>query len=360
MASLGQLRNGILLAYGNNVINTEEFLLLFEAFQSRRVEIPYWNYERFNLDRLTTDECKAEFRFHKTDLLKLLEVLRLPDPIVCYNGLNVSAVEGLCILLKYFAYPCRHLDMVSRFGRHPSQICIIKNQVLDIVYALWHHLLTTLNQPWLSPANLKIFADSIHAKGGALQNCWGFIDGTVRGVCRPGVHQRTLYNGHKKIHSLKFQAIAAPNGLVANLFGPVEGRRHDSGMLADSGLLEKLQQHSFAPDGTLLCVYGDPAYPLRPHLQAPFKRAVLVLTPQQEAWNKSMSKVRVSVEWLFGDITNYFKFLDFKRNLKVGLSSVGKMYIVCVLLRNAHSCIYGSNTSEYFNLPPPDLEEYFV
>ena len=37
-----------------------------------------------------------------------------------------------------------------------------------------------------------------------------------------------------------------------------------------------------------------------------------------------MSQVRVSVEWLFGDIVNYFKFLDFKKNLKIGMSSIGK------------------------------------
>ena len=26
---------------------------------------------------------------------------------------------------------------------------------------------------------------------------------------------------------------------------------------------------------------------------------------------------------------NYFKFLDYKKNLKIGMSSVGKMYVVC-------------------------------
>ena len=41
-----------------------------------------------------------------------------------------------------------------------------------------------------------------------------------------------------------------------------------------------------------------------------------------------MSEVRVAVEWVFGDILNYFAFLDFKKDLKVGLSAVGKMYIV--------------------------------
>ena len=195
-------------------------------------------------------------------------------------------------------------------------------------------------------------------KGAGLRNCWGFVDGTVRAVSRPGKNQRVLYNGHKKVHSIKFQSVAAPNGLIANLYGPVEGKRHDSSMLMMSGLLTQLQQHSFNPNGDILCVYGDPAYPLRPQLQAPFKGARL--TPDQLAWNESMSQVRVSVEWIFGDIVNYFKFLDFKKNLKIGLSPVGKMYLSCALIQNAHSCLYGSTTSEYFNVDPPTLEEYFI
>ena len=65
-----------------------------------------------------------------------------------------------------------------------------------------------------------------------------------------------------------------------------------------------------------------------------------------------MSKARVSVEWIFGDILNYFKFTDFKKNLKIGLSSVGKIYSVCALLRNAMTCLHGSITSTYFGLQP--------
>ena len=73
-----------------------------------------------------------------------------------------------------------------------------------------------------------------------------------------------------------------------------------------------------------------------------------------------MSTVRSSVEWIFGDIVNYFKFLDFKKNLKIGLSAVGKMYVTCALMQNAHSILYGSVTSEHFGLNPPTLEEYFI
>ena len=78
-----------------------------------------------------------------------------------------------------------------------------------------------------------------------------------------------------------------------------------------------------------------------------------------EDYNKVTNEVRVSVEWLFGDIINSLKFLDYKKNLKIGLSSVRKMYIVCALLRNAITCLYGNQTSEFFDLEPPTLEEYF-
>ena len=57
---------------------------------------------------------------------------------------------------------------------------------------------------------------------------------------------------------------------------------------------------------------------------------------------------------------NNFKFMDFHKNLKIGLNSVGKMYIVSALLRNAPSCFNGNQTSEFFDLDPPTLEEYFV
>ena len=49
-----------------------------------------------------------------------------------------------------------------------------------------------------------------------------------------------LLMGHKRVHAIKFQFLVAPTGLIANLCGPVEGRRHDSGMLADSVLLPQL------------------------------------------------------------------------------------------------------------------------
>ena len=62
---------------------------------------------------------------------------------------------------------------------------------------------------------------------------------------------------------------------------------------------------------------------------------------------------------MFGDIVNYFKFTDFKKDLKIGLSAVGKTYVVCALLRNALTCLSGNNTASFFNVQPPALEDHF-
>ena len=105
------------------------------------------------------------------------------------------------------------------------------------------------------------------------------------------------------MHAIKFQSIFLPNGLIGNLAGPYEGKRHDSTMLQESGILPNLGRVAFY-DGGPLCIYGDPAYPLGIHLQGPFKAAHL--TPEMVAYNKAMSEVRVSVEWMFGNITKYF------------------------------------------------------
>lgn len=268
-------------------------------------------------------------------------------------------LEGLCLLLKRLTYPCRYSDLIHRFGRPVPELCMITNRVLDWVYDNHsHRLLEWDNQPYLSPASLQLYAHAISRKGSPLRNCFGFVDGTVRPIARPGEAQRIVYNGHKRVHSLKFQSVAIPNGLVANLYGPIEGRRHDAGMLKDSGLLNTLQRKARTPRGDILCIYGDPAYPLRPQLMCPYRENNL--TFQMQEFNTAMSEVRVTVEWLFGDIVESFKFIDYKKNLKLGLSAVGKQYIVSVFFRNLITCLYGNSTSEFFDLDPPSLLEYLA
>ena len=129
-----------------------------------------------------------------------------------------------------------------------------------------------------------------------------------------------MYSGHKRIHCLKFQSVVAPNGLIANLYGPIAGRRHDAFMLSVSNLQSKLTAITMQ-DGSPYVIYGDPAYGVSRTILAPYRGSHL--TQQQESFNKAMSGVRVSVEWAFSKIINNFSFLDFKRNNEVLLQPIG-------------------------------------
>ena len=150
------------------------------------------------MDDLENDECIANFRFEREDLWHLADALSLPrDGFSCSNGTRSGALEALCIFLRRHCYPCRYLDLVPMFGRSVHELSLINNTFLNFMYTRWSHLLQTMNQPWLSPLKLELYADKIHSKGAALNNCWGFVDGTVQPVCRPGSNQRIIYNGHK-------------------------------------------------------------------------------------------------------------------------------------------------------------------
>ena len=119
-------------------------------------------------------------------------------------------------------------------------------------------------------------------------------------------------------------------------------------MLAVSQLNDDLQNFAFDPIGRSMCLFGDPVYLLRVHLQASFR--VGILTRDMEMLNESMSAVRSSVLWLFGDIVNYFKFLDFFfKKIEDWNHSSRKMYIVCSILRSALTCLYSNTTADFLD-----------
>ena len=74
------------------------------------------------------------------------------------------------------------------------ELCLMSIATLDHICNRFGRLLHDFNQPWLAPQQLEIFADKIHNKEPSLDNCSGFVDGTVRPVCRPG-HRGSLTMG---------------------------------------------------------------------------------------------------------------------------------------------------------------------
>ena len=208
---------------------------------------------------------------------------------------------------------------------------LMDNHMLDYIYTQHHHRLQSWTQHFLQPVILQEYVNIIHEKGAPLENCFGFIDGTVIEIRRPKpIYQCIVYNVHKRVHSIKFQSFALPNGLIANLSGPYEGQRHDSTMIHESSLLNDLRRFPLY-NNQPLGIYGDPPYQLSVHLQAPYRQAQN--NQDMINYNKAISEVRGTVEWLFDNIKNYFKIIDFRKEMKFCLSPVGKVYAVCTSLK---------------------------
>ena len=71
---------------------------------------------------------------------------------------------------------------------------MITNEVMDNIFNNHGHRISQWNDDVLSPHLLQEYADVIHTKGAPLENCFGFIDGTVRPIARPDQHQRIVWS----------------------------------------------------------------------------------------------------------------------------------------------------------------------
>ena len=177
---------------------------------------------------------------------------------------------------------------------------------------------------------------------------------------RPIGEQRAFFNGHKRYHAIKFQGVVTPDDIVVDLSGPELGTRHDVHLLHESGVLLQCQQHMNSASGDPYILYGDPAYGMTTHLNCPYSTETYgPLTAAMIEFNKRMSACRVTVEWVFKEMTSKWAFVAMENQQKFLLSPVGVQYKVATLLSNFHSCLNGGNEiSQFFDCPPPSLEEY--
>eukprot|EP01007_Sphenomonas_quadrangularis_P004105 NODE_963_length_1070_cov_143.440744_g792_i0.p1 GENE.NODE_963_length_1070_cov_143.440744_g792_i0~~NODE_963_length_1070_cov_143.440744_g792_i0.p1 ORF type:complete len:245 (+),score=29.51 NODE_963_length_1070_cov_143.440744_g792_i0:262-996(+) len=200
-------------------------------------------------------------------------------------------------------------------------------------------------------AKCPLFSATLHAAGAPLRHCIGFIDGTLRPACRPGIGQRAFYSGHRRRHGLKYQGVITPDGMFISFCGPYPGSRHDMWMLRTSGLLGTLR--SIFPGN--YCLYGDGGYALTDVILCPYRRPI---DPTRQRFNSAISALRIVVEHEFGRILALFPHLTLTRRHRISQDAARQVYLAAAVLKNMHACCYGSQTSQRFGLRPPNLSEY--
>ncbi len=334
-----------------DLVTMDELLMLMTAHSADQLleQKPHEHFERFDMDKYNDAQYKALFRFEKDALVDLCELMALPNEYIGQNGISWTPMEGTCMLLRCLCYPGCLVDLQPYFGRSPQDCSIIVNNMLSDVHHRFSHLLSSVDQPWM---DYEAYCSAVMEKGSPVDNVFGFIDGTLCHICRPGHKQKEMFSGHKRRHGLKFQHIMLPNGMVCHSYGPYPGSRHDASMYGVSQVNGQLSQLHGA-DRRQLAIYGDAAYPVRPWLFAPFPEHSANYDAEKAFFNKAMSPIRSAVEWGFAKLTTYFAFINFYSNLKLHLQPLGQHFQVATLLVNCHTCVYGSQVASYFGMTPP-------
>ena len=128
--------------------------------------------------------------------------------------------------------------------------------------------------------------------------------------------------------------------MIVEMFGPVEGRRHDTTVLKSSNLEQQLLR--LLPN---TYIYGDQAYPVRPWLLSPYRGANKSI--HMRAWNRKMRTVRISVEHGYKIITSLWSHLKYVPAQKVFRTPVAKQFLACCALTNLHNCLYPNQFSQH-------------
>lgn len=313
-------------------------------------------------------------RFRTVDELgRLMRGFQIPETVIA-NGYKFGGEEIIVISLLRLSWPMRWSDVAEKL-RTKKRWALGRAfyWFLDFMVINWAYLLLNNMEYWLD--SLEDSAECIRTKLANLLNhnyrqyhppandpisgftVALFIDNTLIAMSRPGgvldggenaprvprEIQQAWYTGWKKLHGMKWQSVILANGMDFNLWGPVSMRKPDITNLIRSQIQEKLR---LLQQNRLLKfkIHGDSAY----------SDNDIIVT----ANGHGMAACRETIEWSYKDLKTIWKYCDYKHVLKIYGQPVGKIVFVCMLLRNAHVTVRGSQVREYFNMLPPTLEEW--
>jgi len=212
------------------------FLYLIECFDWELLGSK--SYRQHTLQTLNDNDIYHLTQFTLLDLKRVTKLLDISIGFSTRSGCRLAGEEAFFLLICRLAWPTQ-LETLSMFFQYPSSTILeAVNWILAHIHSNWDFLLHDFDSPLtsehLSPARLRLFALKIHDKGAPLMACSGFIDCTIREICRPTKWQRECYNGYKHMYAVKYSAVKAPDGLIHHLWGPFEGKKNDNALLSES------------------------------------------------------------------------------------------------------------------------------
>lgn len=316
-------------------------------------------------------DCWLFFRFTRSDLERLLHLLRFPCRVKLDNRIPMNGEQVfLRGLYELASGENQHKIGAHVFGGDSSVQSRAFSFFINHVYENFRHLVHDNLQWWYENGLLHDSAVAIqilleeygHPTISSTGNSVAlFIDCNCLETTRVGggpaeegansarwdpLIQRAFYNGWKSIHGLKHQTVDAAHGLTVDMYGPTSLRRNDLLLLNQSRINERMDTMT-TDEGLPLMIFGDSAYKHREHITS-----YINLEDRNVArHNACFKKVRQSIEWNYAVTASLFKYVGMRDKLKLLKSdNVAKIYTVATLFRNFHACLYGCQASNYFQI----------
>jgi DDE superfamily endonuclease len=339
---------------------------------------------RRTLSSFSETDCYVEFRFRKSDIVRLLRCFHIPDVVwVGQTGHEVkfAGEELMLFFLKRMAYPDRLYSISRVWGRDYSAWSKGFSWMVHFFHRRWGYLLTDMLsfwEPYFSESAMcleekaRTFPRESHRMNyvrGSFNVC-AFIDCSSHQTQRVGsgpaaagagaprknkLIQRSHYNGWKSQNGAKGQTLMLANGMTIDAFYGVSVRQNDLTVLRLSTVVERFAACQQGNERQYI-IYGDSIYPTRSHLTSRHPR--LGITDEEKRENRCMSSLREAIEWEYADISRLWGYTAFTGSLKMLKAPVTKIFIAATILKNAHVTVNGCEASIYFNMQPPSLEEW--
>ena len=323
--------------------------LRYKFYRSLRFRVPTPRII-FSLENYNDIEFVHKFRFSQEEIQILHELIRFPPNFRTRQRITISSFEAFCITIRRLTSGHRWVELMYDFGRSQEVLSTIFLQVISWLFDRYKHIIYFDDR--IITRYKSIAARKIYSKSGVpLPRLIGFVDGHIQKISKPVRYQKKTYTGLRKTHSLKYQAVNMPNGIIVSFMGGFGGSIHDAALMRKSKFIAKMKQHC---EG--LYVYGDSAYALSSATMKPHKKAQLSV--EESTFNDRMKRVRITVEWVFKDIRRNWRFLQPKNSMKLHQSPVAKVFIIGGFLTNCLTCFRGNQCSEYFRFSPPSIQEY--
>ena len=326
----------------------------------------FQNDERtFDFDTSCHKLFVQDFRFTKDQVNTIVRCFihqcQFPAVVVSYARDTADLRDAFLMMCMKYAWPTRLGHLRRLFGTSISRISRIIKTLREMMFKKFFPKMRCPDP--LSAEDLQRFAQVVSTKSG-VDVVFGFLDGTVRPICKPSIGQSEFYSGKDRLHAIKFQICNTPDGIIRHIDGPWPGRRHDHHMVNSAplssgspALTSWIIAHPPTRWGTPYVVYADQGYWQQPGIQVPWPDADF--NPEHAVFNDMMKTSRISVEWEFGHILEHWAALHYRPGQKILTNmKLGQMYIVAAFLTNVFNCLRPSKTSIYFKLSPPSLEDY--